>query len=85
MRPSQLRDLNVRTAVLSFLVAKGFNDMETPQEPLFPIADRSRFWHAALVPTTDGYLPEGAVVDHRGQLLRALTATRHRLHPETAG
>ncbi|MET8957293.1 hypothetical protein ACWEO4_45960 [Streptomyces sp. NPDC004393] len=33
VRPSQLRDLNVKAAVLSFLVAKGFNDMEPPKSP----------------------------------------------------
>ncbi|MFG3140936.1 hypothetical protein ACGFZA_32620 [Streptomyces sp. NPDC048211] len=32
VRPSQLRDLNVAGAVLSFLVAKGFNDMEVTHE-----------------------------------------------------
>jgi hypothetical protein len=34
VRPSQLRDLNVKGAVLSFLVAKGFNDMEVPHQAM---------------------------------------------------
>ncbi|MFG2408778.1 hypothetical protein ACGFR8_31430 [Streptomyces brevispora] len=34
VRPSQLRDLNFAGAVLSFLVAKGFNDMEDPAEAM---------------------------------------------------
>ncbi|GGX69101.1 hypothetical protein GCM10010358_24350 [Streptomyces minutiscleroticus] len=34
VRPSQLRDLNIKAAVLSFLVAKGFNDMETPHQAM---------------------------------------------------
>lgn len=33
VRPSQLRDLNVAGAILSFLVAKGFNDMQNPTRP----------------------------------------------------
>jgi hypothetical protein len=32
VRPSQLRDLNFKAAVLSFLVAKGFNDMEASHD-----------------------------------------------------
>ncbi|MFM9697865.1 hypothetical protein [Streptomyces europaeiscabiei] len=31
---SHLRDLNVKAAVLSFLVAKGFNDMESPHQAM---------------------------------------------------
>jgi hypothetical protein len=34
VRPSQLRDLNFKAAVLSFLVAKGFNDMESPHQAM---------------------------------------------------
>ncbi|MEV8597316.1 hypothetical protein [Streptomyces sp. NPDC052012] len=34
VRPSQLRDLNVKASVLSFLVAKGFNDMEAPHQAM---------------------------------------------------
>ncbi|CAM5253250.1 hypothetical protein [Streptomyces griseomycini] len=34
VRPSQLRDLNVKGAMLSFLVAKGFNDMEVPHQAM---------------------------------------------------
>lgn len=34
VRPSQLRDLNVKGAVLSFLVAKGLNDMEVPHQAM---------------------------------------------------
>lgn len=34
VRPTQLRDLNVKAAVLSFLVAKGFNDMEVPHQAM---------------------------------------------------
>jgi hypothetical protein len=34
VRPSQLRDLNVAGAILSFLVAKGFNDMQDPHEAM---------------------------------------------------
>ncbi|MDV9169144.1 hypothetical protein R6V09_03200 [Streptomyces sp. W16] len=34
VRPTQLRDLNVKGAVLSFLVAKGFNDMQVPHEAM---------------------------------------------------
>lgn len=34
VRPSQLRDLNVKGAVLSFLVAKGFNDLEVPHQAM---------------------------------------------------
>ncbi|MFD5469495.1 hypothetical protein [Streptomyces sp. NPDC127105] len=34
VRPLQLRDLNVKGAVLSFLVAKGFHDMEVPHQAM---------------------------------------------------
>ncbi|WP_406405107.1 hypothetical protein OH805_38365 [Streptomyces sp. NBC_00879] len=34
VRPTQLRDLNVTAAMLSFLVAKGFNDMEVPHQAM---------------------------------------------------
>ncbi|GGT05023.1 hypothetical protein [Streptomyces cinerochromogenes] len=34
VRPSQLRDLYVKGAILSFLVAKGFNDMEEPHQAM---------------------------------------------------
>ncbi|MFI1443201.1 hypothetical protein [Streptomyces fructofermentans] len=34
VRPSQLRDLNMKASVLSFLVAKGFNDMEVPHQAM---------------------------------------------------
>ncbi|MER6629024.1 hypothetical protein ABT301_12375 [Streptomyces sp. NPDC000987] len=34
MKPSQLRDLYFKGAVLSFLVAKGFNDMQSPHQAM---------------------------------------------------
>ncbi|MEV5847414.1 hypothetical protein AB0M32_36170 [Streptomyces sp. NPDC051985] len=34
VRPSQLRDLYAKAAMLSFLVAKGFNDMEDPSQAI---------------------------------------------------
>jgi hypothetical protein len=34
MKPSQLRDLYFKGAVLSFLVAKGFNDMQAPHQAM---------------------------------------------------
>jgi hypothetical protein len=34
VRPSQLRDLNFKAAVLSFLGAKGFNDVEAPHHAM---------------------------------------------------
>jgi hypothetical protein len=34
VRPAQLRDLNVKAALLSFLVAKGFHDMEVPHQAM---------------------------------------------------
>ncbi|MFF0224738.1 hypothetical protein [Streptomyces sp. NPDC004629] len=58
VRPSQLRDLYVKGAVLSFLVAKGFNDMEVPHQAMTMArvaASCARdAEHAGLVALTDG-------------------------------
>lgn len=58
VRPSQLRDLNVKGAVLSFLVAKGFNDMEVPHQALtmtrVAAACARDAEHPGLIALTDG-------------------------------
>ncbi|WP_253915823.1 hypothetical protein [Streptomyces sp. NRRL S-31] len=58
VRPSQLRDLNVKAAVLSFLVAKGFNDMEEPHQALVmtrvAAACARDAEHPGLIALTDG-------------------------------
>ncbi|MER5549428.1 hypothetical protein ABT072_45290 [Streptomyces sp. NPDC002589] len=58
VRPSQLRDLNVKAAVLSFLVAKGFNDMEIPHQALtmtrVAAACARDAEHPGLIALTDG-------------------------------
>lgn len=58
VRPSQLRDLNVKGAVLSFMVAKGFNDMEVPHQALtmtrVAAACARDAEHAGLIALTDG-------------------------------
>lgn len=58
VRPSQLRDLNVAGAVLSFLVAKGFNDMEVPHEAMtmtrVAAACARDAEHPGLIALTDG-------------------------------
>ncbi|MEU1693524.1 hypothetical protein ABZ590_19135 [Streptomyces hirsutus] len=58
VRPSQLRDLNVKGAVLSFMVAKGFNDMEVPHQAMtmtrVAAACARDAEHAGLIALTDG-------------------------------
>ncbi|MGW5256619.1 hypothetical protein ACWERW_27180 [Streptomyces sp. NPDC004012] len=58
VRPSQLRDLNVKAAVLSFLVAKGFNDMEIPHQAMTMTRVSSSCArdaeHPGLIALTDG-------------------------------
>lgn len=58
VRPSQLRDLNAKGAVLSFLVAKGFNDMEVPHEAMtmtrVAAACARDAEHPGLIALTDG-------------------------------
>lgn len=58
VRPSQLRDLNVKAALLSFLVAKGFNDMEVPHEAMtmtrVAAACAREAEHPGLIALTDG-------------------------------
>lgn len=58
VRPSQLRDLNVKGAVLSFLVAKGFNDMEVPHQAMtmtrVAAACARDAEHPGLIAFTDG-------------------------------
>ncbi|MER6531327.1 hypothetical protein [Streptomyces sp. NPDC001508] len=58
VRPSQLRDLYVKGALLSFLVAKGFNDMEVPHQAMTMTrvaASCARdAEHAGLIALTDG-------------------------------
>src|SRR5690606_37148799 len=58
VRPSQLRDLNVKSAVLSFMVAKGFNDMEVPHQALtmtrVAAACARDAEHAGLIAATEG-------------------------------
>ncbi|MFF5860893.1 hypothetical protein ACFY8B_35750 [Streptomyces sp. NPDC012751] len=58
VRPSQLRDLNVKAAVLSFLVAKGFNDMEEPHQAMImtrvAAACARDAEHPGLIALTDG-------------------------------
>lgn len=58
VRPSQLRDLYVKGAVLSFLVAKGFNDMEVPLQAMtmtrVAAACARDAEHPGLIALTDG-------------------------------
>ncbi|MFF7802979.1 hypothetical protein [Streptomyces olivaceus] len=58
VRPSQLRDLNVKGAVLSFLVAKGFHDMENPLQAMtmtrVAAACARDAEHTGLIALTDG-------------------------------
>ncbi|MFC5218838.1 hypothetical protein [Streptomyces coerulescens] len=58
VRPSQLRDLNFKAAVLSFLVAKGFNDMEVPQHAMtmtrVAASCAKDAEHPGLIALTDG-------------------------------
>jgi hypothetical protein len=58
VRPSQLRDLNVKGAVLSFLVAKGFHDMENPSQAMtmtrVAAACARDAEHTGLIAFTDG-------------------------------
>ncbi|MFH8934132.1 hypothetical protein [Streptomyces griseosporeus] len=58
VRPSQLRDLNAKAAMLSFLVAKGFNDMEVPHEAMtmtrVAAACARDAEHPGLIALTDG-------------------------------
>ncbi|MFD5790485.1 hypothetical protein ACFWH1_28165 [Streptomyces sp. NPDC127037] len=58
VRPSQLRDLNFKAAVLSFLVAKGFNDMESPHDARtmtrVAASCAKEAEHPGLVALTDG-------------------------------
>ncbi|KOG07344.1 hypothetical protein ADK35_44175 [Streptomyces viridochromogenes] len=55
---SHLRDLNVKAAVLSFLVAKGFNDMESPYQAMtmtrVAASCARTAEHAGLIALTDG-------------------------------
>jgi len=56
--PSQLRDLNFKAAVLSFLVAKGFNDMESPHQAMtmtrVAASCAKDAEHLGLIALTDG-------------------------------
>ncbi|MEV6179909.1 hypothetical protein [Streptomyces sp. NPDC052015] len=58
VRPSQLRDLNIAGAILSFLVAKGFNDMQVPHEAMtmtrVAAACARDAEHPGLIALTDG-------------------------------
>ncbi|MGA5082790.1 hypothetical protein ACPC37_35180, partial [Streptomyces griseoincarnatus] len=58
VRPSQLRELNMKGAVLSFMVAKGFNDMEVPHQALtmtrVAAACARDAEHAGLIAATEG-------------------------------
>ncbi|MFJ4007386.1 hypothetical protein ACIPWL_28565 [Streptomyces sp. NPDC090023] len=58
VRPSQLRDLNYKGAVLSFLVAKGFNDMGSHHQAQtmtrVAAACAKDAEHAGLIALTDG-------------------------------
>ncbi len=58
VRPSQLRDLNFKAAVLSFLVAKGFNDMEAPHHAMtmtrVAASCAKDAEHVGLIALTDG-------------------------------
>ncbi|WP_345942411.1 hypothetical protein [Streptomyces sp. SID2888] len=58
VRPSQLRDLNVKAAILSFLVAKGFNNMEVPHEAMtmtrVAASCAKDAEHPGLIALTDG-------------------------------
>ncbi|MEU1037876.1 hypothetical protein ACFYP4_29255 [Streptomyces sp. NPDC005551] len=58
VRPSQLRDLNVAGAILSFLVAKGFNDMQVPHQAMtmtrVAAACARDAEHPGLIALTDG-------------------------------
>ncbi|MER6678145.1 hypothetical protein [Streptomyces sp. NPDC000983] len=58
VRPSQLRDLNVAGAILSFLVAKGFHDMQNPHEAMtmtrVAAACARDAEHPGLIALTDG-------------------------------
>lgn len=58
VRPSQLRDLNFKAAVLSFLVAKGFNDMEAPHHAVtmtrVAASCAKDAEHAGLIALTEG-------------------------------
>ncbi|MET8981673.1 hypothetical protein ABZX85_39375 [Streptomyces sp. NPDC004539] len=58
VRPSQLRDLYFKGAVLSFLVAKGFNDMEDPHQAMTMTRVASACArdaeHRGLIALTDG-------------------------------
>ncbi|MFF1600800.1 hypothetical protein ACFVYV_25380 [Streptomyces mirabilis] len=55
---SHLRDLNVKAAVLSFLVAKGFNDMESPHQAMtmtrVAASCARTAEHPGLIALTDG-------------------------------
>lgn len=55
---SHLRDLNVKGAVVSFLVAKGFNDMESPHQAMTMTRLAASFArsaeHTGLIALTDG-------------------------------
>jgi hypothetical protein len=58
VRPSQLRDLNFAGAILSFLVAKGFNDMQDPHQAMMmtrvAAACARDAEHPGLIALTDG-------------------------------
>ncbi|WP_232788948.1 hypothetical protein [Streptomyces odonnellii] len=58
VRPSQLRDLNFKGAVLSFLVAKGFNDLEVPHQAMtmtrVAASCAKDAEHPGLIALTDG-------------------------------
>ncbi|MFF8932322.1 hypothetical protein ACF1AO_34225 [Streptomyces longwoodensis] len=57
-QPSQLRDLNIHGAILGFLVAKGFNDMQVPHEAMTMTRVASACArdaeHPGLIALTDG-------------------------------
>ncbi|MEU3290446.1 hypothetical protein [Streptomyces longwoodensis] len=57
-QPYQLRDLNIHGAILSFLVAKGFNDMQVPHEAMTMTRVASACArdaeHPGLIALTDG-------------------------------
>lgn len=58
VRPSQLRDLNFKAGVLSFLVAKGFNDMEAQHDAMtmtrVAASCAKEAEHTGLIALTDG-------------------------------
>ncbi|MGW2779550.1 hypothetical protein ACWC4C_45005 [Streptomyces olivaceoviridis] len=58
VRPSQLRDLYAKGAILSFLVAKGFNDMQDPHQAMtmtrVAAACARDAEHPGLIALTDG-------------------------------